>query len=35
MSRLMNNYFLSKYFFRTYMFDQAKDMRASLDKKRG
>lgn len=30
MSRLMNNYFLSIVFFRSYMFDQAKDMRASL-----
>jgi hypothetical protein len=30
MSLLMNNYFLSKFFFRTYMFDQAKDMRATL-----
>jgi hypothetical protein len=30
MSTLMNNYFLSLYFFRTYMFDQAKDMRSTL-----
>ena len=31
MSTLMNNYFLSLYFFRNYMFGQAKDMRATLD----
>jgi hypothetical protein len=30
MSLLMNNYFLSLFFFRSYMFDQAKDMRATL-----
>src|SRR5262249_15179105 len=30
MSTLMNNYFLSLVFFRPYMFDQAKDMRATL-----
>ena len=30
MSLLMNNYFLSLFFFRSYMFEQAKDMRASL-----
>jgi START domain-containing protein len=34
MSRLMNNYFLSIVFFRSYMFDQAKDMRASLSRPR-
>ena len=31
MSTLMNNYFLSLYFFRNYMFGQAKDLRATLD----
>ena len=30
MSALMNNYFISKYFFRNYMFDQAKAMRTTL-----
>ena len=35
MSLLMNNYFLSLVFFRSYMFDQAKDMRASLSRVRG
>ena len=35
MSTLMNNYFLSLYFFRTYMFDQAKDMRSTLGRSRG
>src|SRR6185503_5755356 len=31
MSNLMNNYFLSIFFFRTYMTEQAKGMRAALD----
>jgi len=31
MSTLMNNYFLSLYFFRNYMFEQAKVMHAALD----
>jgi len=31
MSLMMNNYFLSLFFFRSYMFEQAKDMRATLD----
>jgi hypothetical protein len=35
MSTLMNNYFLSLVFFRSYMFDQAKTMRATLDHARG
>jgi hypothetical protein len=35
MSALMNNYFLSLFFFRTYMFDQAKDMRSALGRSRG
>jgi hypothetical protein len=35
MSLLMNNYFLSRFFFRTYMMDQAKDMRATLGRARG
>jgi hypothetical protein len=35
LSTLMNNYVLSLYFFRTYMFDQAKDMRATLARPRG
>ena len=35
MSRLMNNYVISKIFFRNYMFDQAKDMRTALDGGRG
>jgi hypothetical protein len=35
MSALMNNYFLSIYFFRSYMFDQAKDMRRDLARSRG
>jgi hypothetical protein len=35
MSALMNNYFLSIYFFRTYMFDQARDMRNTLGRSRG
>src|SRR5215470_7250108 len=30
MSALMNNYFISKFFFRNYMFDQAKAMRTTL-----
>ena len=30
MSTLMNNYFISKFFFRNYMFEQAKDMRRTL-----
>jgi hypothetical protein len=30
MSTLMNNYFISKLFFRNYMFDQAKAMRDAL-----
>ena len=35
MSTLMNNYFLSVFFFRSYMTQQAKDMRAALDDARG
>jgi hypothetical protein len=35
MSTLMNNYFISKYFFRNYMFEQAKAMRDALNEKRG
>jgi hypothetical protein len=35
MSTLMNNYFLSLVFFRPYMFQQAKDMRAALEGGRG
>ena len=35
MSTLMNNYVISRIFFRNYMFEQAKDMRATLDKTRG
>ena len=35
MSTLMNNYFLSLFFFRSYMFDQAKTMRATLDTAHG
>jgi hypothetical protein len=35
MSTLMNNYFLSIVFFRSYMFDQAKDMRATLARPQG
>jgi hypothetical protein len=35
MSTLMNNYFLSLVFFRSYMFDQAKSMRATLDASHG
>jgi len=35
MSKLMNNYFLSLVFFRSYMFDQAKTMRATLDRAHG
>jgi len=35
MSALMNNYFLSIYFFRTYMFEQAQDMRRDLVRPRG
>jgi hypothetical protein len=35
MSTLMNNYFLSLVYFRSYMFDQAKTMRATLDKAHG
>jgi len=31
MSTLMNNYFISLFFFRNYMFEQAKEMRAVLD----
>ncbi len=31
MSTLMNNYFSLDLFFRNYMFDQAKAMRAALD----
>lgn len=31
MSTLMNNYVISKFFFRNYMFEQAKQMRAALD----
>ena len=35
MSTLMNNYFLSLFFFRSYMFDQAKTMRATLGRAHG
>jgi len=35
MSTLMNNYFLSLFFFRSYMFDQAKTMRDTLNGARG
>lgn len=35
MSTLMNNYFISLMFFRDYMFEQAKDMRASLSEAQG
>lgn len=35
MSTLMNNYFISKFFFRNYMFEQAKDMRAALHNPKG
>jgi hypothetical protein len=35
MSTLMNNYFLSLYFFRNYMFEQAKAMRQALHQARG
>ena len=35
MSTLMNNYFLSLFFFRSYMFDQARNLRAALENGRG
>lgn len=35
MSTLMNNYFISKFFFRNYMFEQAKGMRDTLQKGKG
>jgi hypothetical protein len=33
MSAMMNNYFISLFFFRDYMFEQAQDMRATLSRK--
>ena len=35
MSTLMNNYFISLWFFRSYMFEQAKEMRANLGVAKG
>jgi len=35
MSTLMNNYFISLFFFRNYMFEQAKDMRQALHRPTG
>ena len=35
MSTLMNNYFISLIFFRSYMFEQAKQMREALHEARG
>jgi hypothetical protein len=35
MSTPMNNYFISLFFFRNYMFEQAQEMRATLDEGRG